>query len=162
MAEKKFNFSKENIAKAKAVIKKYPGGKQKSAILPLLDLAQRQNDGWLSTSAMECVSDMLEVPYMRTYEVASFYSMFNLKPVGKHHVQICGTTPCWLRGSDDIKKACEDHMKIKCGETTKDGKYTLTEVECLGACRNAPLVQINDDYYEDLDGEKMREILKGL
>jgi NADH-quinone oxidoreductase subunit E len=150
------------MAKVGSIVKKYPKGKQKSAILPLLDLAQRQNDGWLSVPAIECVADTLEIPYMRAYEVASFYTMFYLKPVGKHHVQICGTTPCWLRGSDEITKACEDHMGIKVGETTKDGKFTLTEVECLGACRNAPLVQINDDYFEDLDKDKMKEVLERL
>lgn len=162
MTEKKFSFNKENIAKAKAILKKYPKGKEQSAILPLLDLAQRQNKGWLSKEAIESVSDLLEIPYMRAMEVASFYTMFNLKPVGKHHVQICGTTPCWLQGADEITKACKDYMGIEVGETTKNGKFTLTEVECLGACRNAPLVQINDDYHENLNKDKIRAILEKL
>jgi NADH-quinone oxidoreductase subunit E len=105
---------------------------------------------------------MLEMPYIRAYEVASFYSMFNLKPVGKYHIQICGTTPCWLRGAEDIKHACEKTLKIKCKETTKDGLFTLSEVECLGACVNAPVVQINDDYYEDLTVESINEVIKKL
>ncbi|MGV2433358.1 MAG UNVERIFIED_CONTAM: NADH-quinone oxidoreductase subunit NuoE [Rickettsiaceae bacterium] len=157
-----FSFDKANLAKAKAIIKKYPENRERSALIPLLDLAQRQNKGWLSVEAMEYVADMLSSPYMRVYEVASFYSMFNLKPVGKYHVQICGTTPCWLRGAEDIKKACESHMKIKSGETTKDGKFTLSEVECLGACVNAPLVQINDDYYENLTPDSMSDLLEKL
>lgn len=162
MTVRKFNFNKDNLAKAKAIVKKYPKGKQKSAILPLLDLAQRQNDGWVSKEVIEGVADFLDIPYMRAQEVASFYSMINLKPVGKHHVQICGTTPCWLQGSDEVTEACKEHMGISLGETTKDGKFTLTEVECLGACRNAPIVQIGDDYHENLNKDKMRAILKKL
>ncbi len=156
---KKFSFDKTSLAKAKGIIKKYPEGRQRSAVLPLLDMAQRENGGWLSVETIEYVADMLEMPYMRVYEVASFYTMFNLKPVGKHHVQICGTTPCWLRGAEDIKQACEKSLNIKCGETTKDGLFTLSEVECLGACVNAPVVQINDDYYEDLTPKLMTEVL---
>lgn len=158
----KFNFNKENIQKAEEIVAKYPEGRQKSAVLPLLDLAQRQNDGWLSVDAIEYVADYILEPYMRVYEVASFYSMFYLKPVGKHHIQVCGTTPCWLRGAADILKTCEDHIGIKCGSTSEDGNFTISEVECLGACVNAPLVQINDDYYEDLTPEKMRSIIDDI
>jgi len=158
----KFSFNTENAKKAKTIIAKYPDGRQKSAMLPLLDMAQRQNDGWLSVDAMEYVADYIAEPYMRVYEVATFYSMFYLQPVGKHHIQVCGTTPCWLRGAADILKTCEDQIGIKCGQTSKDGKFTISEVECLGACVNAPLVQINDDYYEDLTPDKMRTIIDGL
>ena len=162
MSEKTFSFNKENLSLAKAIIKKYPEGRERSAVLPLLDMAQRQNGGWLSVDVMEYVADMIDTPYIRVYEVATFYSMFNLKPVGKYHIQICGTTPCWLRGAEDIKHACEKSLKIKCKETTKDGLFTLSEVECLGACVNAPVVQINDDYYEDLTPDSMNVLLKKL
>jgi NADH-quinone oxidoreductase E subunit len=157
-----FSFNKENIQKAKEIIAKYPDGRQKSAILPLLDLAQRQNNGWLSVDAIEHVADYVSEPYMRVYEVASFYSMFYLKPVGKYHIQVCGTTPCWLKGAADILKACEDHIGVKCGNTSKDGKFTISEVECLGACVDAPVVQINDDYYERLAPQKMQIIIDEL
>lgn len=157
---KKFEFNKANLERAKKILAKYPEGREKSALLPLLDIAQRQNDGWISEAALEYVSDLIGIPYIRAYEVASFYTMFNLKPVGKYHIQVCGTTPCWLRGSDKIMQAAEKHTKLKCGETNK--KFTLTEVECLGACRNAPIVQINDDYYEDLDEKSLKKVLEGL
>lgn len=158
----KFVFSKENLAKAKEIIAKYPEGRQKSAMLPLLDIAQKQNGGWLSVPAIECVAEHISEPFMRAYEVATFYTMFNTKPVGKYHIQVCGTTPCWLRGAADIMEACEKGAKAKCGETSKDGLFTISEVECLGACVNAPLVQINDDYYEDLDPKKMGDLIKEL
>jgi NADH-quinone oxidoreductase subunit E len=157
-----FIFNKESLKKAKEIIAKYPKGRQKSAMLPLLDLAQRQNDGWLSTAAIEYVANYISEPFMRAYEVATFYTMYNLKPVGKYHIQVCGTTPCWLRGATDIMSTCEKHAKTKCGETSKDGMFTISEVECLGACVNAPMVQINDDYYEDLDTDKMGKIIKDL
>lgn len=156
-----FSFTQENLVKAEAIIAKYPEGRQKSATLPLLDLAQRQNNGWLSVAAIEYVANFLGEPYMRVYEVASFYSMFYLKPVGKYHIQVCGTTPCWLRGAADIVKACENRLGIKCGETSEDGLFSISEVECLGACINAPVVQINDDYYENLDEQKIAEIIDG-
>jgi NADH-quinone oxidoreductase subunit E len=159
---KEFEFTKSNLDKAKEIIAKYPEGRQRSAILPLFDLAQRQNDGWLSTAAIEHVAKLLDLPYIRAYEVATFYTMYNLKPVGKHHIQVCGTTPCWLRGADKILTACQDTLGIKKGETTKDGMFTLSEVECLGACVNAPMVQINDDYFEDLTIESMAEIIQSL
>lgn len=157
-----FIFSKNNITKAEEIVAKYPAGRQRSAMLPLLELAQRQNGGWLSTAAIEYVATYLSEPFMRAYEVATFYTMFNLKPVGKYHIQLCGTTPCWLMGADKIMKACEENAKTKCSETSEDGLFTISEVECLGACRNAPVVQINDDFYEDLTPEKIGEILQSL
>jgi len=158
----KFTFTDENLRRAQELFTKYPTENKRSSILALLDLAQRQNGGWISRGAVEYVGELLDLPYIRVYEVASFYSMFNLKPTGKYHIQICGTTPCWLRGSDQIKAACENALNIKCGETTEDMKFTLSEVECLGACINAPLVQINDDYYEDLDESRMKSIIAKL
>ena len=160
--KEEFVFDKESLKKAKEIVAKYPEGRQNSAMLPLLDLAQRQNDGWLSVAAIECVANYISEPFMRAYEVATFYTMYNTKPVGKYHIQVCGTTPCWLRGSDDIMKSSEKHTKTKRGETSEDGLFTISEVECLGACVNAPIVQINDDYYENLDDKKMQEIIKDL
>jgi NADH-quinone oxidoreductase E subunit len=157
-----FTFNKDNITKAKEIIAKYPTGRQKSAMLPLLELAQRQNGGWLSIAAIEYVATYLSEPFMRAYEVATFYTMFNLKPVGKYHIQLCGTTPCWLMGSDEIMKACEQNAKTKCGETSEDNLFTISEVECLGACRNGPVIQINDDFYEGLNAEKVGQILQSL
>jgi NADH-quinone oxidoreductase subunit E len=162
-----FAFTGENEAKAKAVIGRYPPGRQQSAIIPLLDLAQRQvgaetgTQGWLPIPVIEYVAAFLGMPYMRAYEVATFYTMFNLRPVGRWHVQVCGTTPCMLRGSDDVLAACKA-KGLKKGETTADGLFTLTEVECLGACANAPMVQINDDNYEDLTFETTTAILDAL
>ena len=159
---KEFAFKPEYLERAKHIIAKYPAGKQASAVMPLLDLAQRQNDNWLPRAAMDYVADMLSMPRIRVYEVATFYTMYNLKPVGKHFVQVCTTTPCWLRGSDDVVKACERKLGIGLGETTPDGQFTVIEVECLGACVNAPMVQINDDYYEDLDGPSTEKLLDAL
>jgi NADH-quinone oxidoreductase E subunit len=130
--------------------------------MPLLDLAQRQNHGWLSKAAMDYVAGMLRMPPIRVYEVATFYTMYNLKPVGKHHVQVCTNLPCWLRGSDAVVEACRRALGIDFGMTTEDGKFTLTEVECLGACVNAPMIQIDDDYYEDLDSDTTERILNTL
>ena len=157
-----FTFNENNIAKAEEIIAKYPAGRQKSAMLPLLELAQKQNGGWLSTAAIECVATYLSEPFMRAYEVATFYTMFNLKPVGRYHIQLCGTTPCWLMGSDEIMKACQESAQTKCGQTSDDNLFTISEVECLGACRNAPVIQINDDFYEDLTAKKGAEILESL
>ena len=157
-----FAFTPENRAKADAVIAKYPPGCQASAVLPLLDLAQRQNGGWIPRAAMEHVAELLDMASIRVYEVATFYTMLNLEPVGRHHVQLCRTTPCWLRGSDVLRDACRDELGIGLGETTEDGLFTVTEVECLGACVNAPMVQIDDHFYEDLDAARMKEILRGL
>ena len=162
-----FAFTAENEAKAKIVIGRYPPGRQHSAIIPLLDMAQRQvgaqtnTQGWLPIPVIEYVGKYLDMPYMRAMEVATFYTMFNLRPVGRFHVQVCGTTPCMLRGSDDLFAACKAKGLTK-GATTGDGLFTLSEVECLGACANAPMVQINDDNYEDLSFETMTAILDAL
>ena len=157
-----FAFTDENRARADAVIAKYPPGCQASAVLPLLDLAQRQNGGWISQAAMEHVGALLDMAAIRVYEVATFYTMLNLEPVGRHHVQLCRTTPCWLRGADALRDACREELGIGLGGTTEDGLFTLTEVECLGACVNAPMVQIGDHFYEDLDPARMREILRAF
>ena len=157
-----FAFNAENLAKAKAEMAKYPPGRQASAVLALLDLAQRQHDNWLPRAAMDAVAEMLDMARIRVYEVATFYSMFNLKPVGRHFFQICTTTPCWLRGSDEVVKACERKLGVKVGETTPDGQFALTEVECLGACVNAPIIQVNDDFYEDLDGPATERLIDAL
>jgi NADH-quinone oxidoreductase subunit E len=159
---KEFTFTAENLEAANKVIAKYPSGRQASAVMPLLDLAQRQSGGWLPRVAMDYVADMLSMPRIKAYEVATFYSMYNLKPVGAHFVQVCTTTPCWLVGSEGIVDACKKHLGIGLGETTADGKFTLIEVECLGACVNAPMVQINDDYYEDLTPENTVKLLEAL
>ncbi len=157
-----FAFTPENLKRAEAIVAKYPEGRQRSAVLPLLDLAQRQNGNHLTQDAIEYVADFLGMAKIRVQEVATFYTMFNLKPVGTNFIQLCRTTPCWLRGSDAVCKAIQDKLGIGIGETTKDGKFTLLEVECLGACVNAPMVQINDDYYEDLTPEKMVDLIDAL
>jgi len=157
-----FTFTAENLVKAQAHIAKYPAGRQASAVLPLLDLAQRQSGNWLPRAAMDVVADLLEMARIRVYEVASFYSMFNLRPVGRHFFQICTTTPCWLRGSDEVVEACHKKLGIGIGETTADGLFSLTEVECLGACVNAPVIQINDDFYEDLDAASTGALIDAL
>jgi NADH-quinone oxidoreductase subunit E len=162
-----FAWTDANAKAAKEIVARYPEGRQMSASIPLLDLAQRQvgaetgTQGWLPIPVMEFVARELDMPYVRILEVATFYTMFNLAPVGKFHVQVCGTTPCMLRGSDDVFKACAKRG-LKKGHTTEDGLFTLTEVECLGACANAPMVQINDDNYEDLTEEGMAAILDAL
>ncbi|NQU59625.1 MAG: NADH-quinone oxidoreductase subunit NuoE [Rhodospirillales bacterium] len=157
-----FAFNDENAEKAKALIAKYPVGWQASAVMPLLDLAQRQNDGWLPKEAMDSVAGLLGMPPIRVYEVATFYTMYNLKPIGKHHVQVCTNLPCWLRGSDAIVGACRKSLGIDFGMTTEDGMFTMSETECLGACVNAPMMQIGDDYYEDLDSDSATAILEKL
>jgi len=166
-------FSFRNEARVKEIIARYPKGFQRSAVMPLLDLVQRQmaeegekanppSGGWIPRAAMDEIARILGLQPIKVYEVATFYSMYNLAPVGKYLVQLCTTTPCWLCGSDDIVKACERTLGVHVGETTKDGLFTLMEVECLGACVNAPMVQINDDYYEDLTPARMSEILVAL
>lgn len=162
-----FAWTAENAAKAKEIIGRYPPGRAQSASLPLLDLAQRQvgadtqTQGWLPVPVIEFVAKQIGVPYMRVYEVATFYTMFNMAPVGRYHVQVCGTTPCMLAGSDEVLKACKSKGLSK-GHTTADGLFTLTEVECLGVCANAPMVQINDDNYEDLDYDRTIAVLESL
>ena len=162
-----FAWTGENAERAAAYIGRYPEGRQQSAVMPLLDLAQRQvgrdtgTQGWLPVPVIEFVARELGMPYIRVYEVASFYTMYNLAPTGKYHVQVCGTTPCLLRGSDDVLAACRNKGMVK-GKTTPDGLFTLAEVECLGACANAPMVQINDDNYEDLDYDRTTLLLEAL
>ena len=157
-----FEWSEENFSKVKTIIDKYPSGKQQSAVIPVLDLAQRQNKGWLTKNIIEKVAETLSMSFIRVMEVASFYSMFNLEPVGKNFIQICRTTPCWLRGSDKLLEVAKNITGCNLGETSKDDKFTLVEVECLGACCNAPMIQINDDYYEDLTEENFKHLLLKL
>lgn len=159
---KQFEFSVENMEKAKAFIARYPEGRQRSAVMPLLDLAQRQNGGWLPDGAVDVIAGILGMAPIRVLEVATFYSMYKLKPVGKHQINVCTTTPCWLRGSDEVVHACRKSLGIEVGETTADGEFTLAEVECAGACVNAPVVEIGDEYYEDVDAESMTRIIEAL
>ena len=157
-----FKFSQENNILIDSILKKYPSNHSASAVMPLLDLAMRQCNGWIPESAMKEVGKIIDVPYIKVYEVATFYSMFNLKPIGKYFIQFCTTTPCWLKGSDDLLETCKKYLNIDINETSKDGKFTLKEVECLGACVNAPMVQINDDYYEDLNEDSLIKLLENL
>ncbi len=163
-----FAFDAESMVHVARHIAKYPAGRQASAVLPLLDLAQRQmgrttGSAWVSIAAMDEIGRILDMPPIRVYEVATFYLMFNMAPVGKFHLQLCTTTPCWLRGSDDIVQACRDATGIKgWKETSADGLFTMTEVECVGACVNAPILQVNDDFYEDMDSERTKALLESL
>jgi NADH-quinone oxidoreductase E subunit len=159
---KTFAFTPENLEAAKKIIAKYPAGRQASAVMPLLAIAQAQNDNLLTQAELEYVAEMLGMAPIRVHEVASFYTMYNLKPAGKVQVQVCTTTPCWLRGSDQVVEACEKALGIHCGEVTADGKIGLSEVECLGACVNAPMLQIGDDYYEDLDAASTTKLMEAL
>ena len=162
-----FAWNADNAEQAKIIVGRYPAGRQRSAVMPLLDLAQRQvgaeteTQGWLPIPVMEYVAKYLDMPVIRVVEVATFYFMYNLVPVGRYHVQVCGTTPCQLRGSDDIMAACKSRgMKI--GHVSDDGLWTLTEVECMGNCASAPMVQINDDNFEDLTAERINVVLDAL
>ena len=157
-----FKFSDDNLKKAKNILKKYPAHRSKSAVMPFLDLAQRQNNNYISKDVVGYLAEFLNLPEIKIYEVASFYSMYNLKPVGTYLIQVCGTTPCMLRGAKDILKACEEEAMCKLNETSEDSLFTIKEVECLGACVNAPMVQINDDYYEDLDEQIVKRIIRDL
>lgn len=154
-----FAFSKDNLKKIEAIFKRYPENRRQSALLPILDLAQRQNDGWLSFDTLEAVAVIIGIPTLKVQEVASFYTMFHLKPVGKFHVQVCGTTPCWLRGAEEIMLTCKKHLGLEHSNITDDGTFSIEEVECLGACVNAPIVQINDDFFEDLDEDSLIQLL---
>jgi NADH-quinone oxidoreductase subunit E len=156
-----FAFTPENLKWAKAQLKKYPEGREASAVLPILWRAQEQMGGWLPEPALRYVADMLGLAYIRVYEIATFYTMFNLAPVGRYYVQVCGTTPCWLRGADAIKDTCRKLIGDP-GHVTKDGLFSWSEVECLGACVNAPVAQINKDYYEDLTPESLTRIIENL
>lgn len=159
---KSFEFSAENLERANKIIAKYPDGRQQSAVIALLDLAQRQNGNWLPRAAMDYVADLLEIPPIRAYEVASFYTMFNKAPVGRNFIQVCTTTPCWLCGSADVLRAIEDKTGVKPGGFSEDGEFSVVEVECMGACVNAPMVQIGDDYFEDLDYDRMCRLIDDL
>ena len=157
-----FAFTKENEAKIKRIVAKYPKGRQASAVMPLLDLAQRQHDNWIPMKAIELIARKLDMAEIRVLEVATFYTMFNLKPVGRYFLQACTTTPCWLRGSDNMMRCIKDRYGISSGETSECGRFTLLEVECLGACVNAPILQVNDDFYEDLDYASTGALLDSL
>ena len=159
---KNFSFTEKNSKLVKSILSRYPNEQKASAVMPLLDLVMRQLGGWLTESAMKEVSKIINIPYIRVLEVATFYSMYNLEPIGKYFVQVCTTTSCWLRGSDDLLNTCKKYLKIDNNQTTEDGMFTLKEVECLGACVNAPMLQINDDYYEDLSNKDILNILEKL
>lgn len=158
----KFQFNGENQKTVKEILAKYPTERKKSAVMPLLDLAQRQNNNYVSKDVIAEIAEILEMPEIKVYEVASFYTMYNLKPVGKYLLQFCKTTPCMLRGIDKIVKDCKEKFGIEMNQTTADGLFTFKEVECLGACVNAPVVQINDDFAEDLTSETFLKILEDL
>ena len=155
-----FTFTQENQTRVEKAFDKYPKDHRQSVILYALDLAQRQNGGWLSMPAMEEVAKIIGISPLKVHEVASFYTMFHLNPVGTYHVQVCGTTPCMLRGAEDLIKACQKHLGVGMKEVTKDGLFSMEEVECLGACANAPLVQINDFVFEDMDEQALLSILE--
>jgi NADH-quinone oxidoreductase E subunit len=159
---KTFTFTVENEREIKRIIAKYPKGRQASAVMPLLDLAQRQHDNWIPMAAIEAIAVRLDLAEIRVLEVATFYTMFNLKPVGKYFLQACTTTPCWLRGSDEMMRCINDRYDIASGQTSDCGRFSLLEVECLGACVNAPILQVNDDFYEDLDYQTTGALLDSL
>ena len=158
----RFEFDTKNLEEVKNIIKKYPEGKQQSAVMSLLYLAQKQNDNWIPLSAMKHIGKLLDMPYIKVYEVATFYTMYNLTPVGKNFIQVCTTTPCMIRGAGKIVEACREKISENENELSKDKNCSWMEVECLGACINAPMMQINDDYYEDLDKEKALVILDDI
>jgi|TARA_X000001036_G_scaffold390432_2_gene388119 NADH-quinone oxidoreductase E subunit len=159
---KDFEFSEENLKKVEQILKRYPEKNKKSAVMPLLYLAQRQNDNWIPLAAMKYIAKYLAMPYISVYEVATFYTMYNLSPVGKHFIQVCTTTPCLLRGADKIVKLCKENISPNENEISKKGSCSWIEVECLGACVSAPMIQVNEDYYEDLDEKSTKEILTSL
>ncbi len=157
-----FEFTKENLELAHNILKKYPEGRKKSAVMPLLYLAQNQNDNWIPLAALKYIGKFLSMPYVNVYEVATFYTMYNLAPVGKYFVQVCTTSPCLLRGANEIVKVCQNKISENKDTISKNGLCSWTEVECLGACVNAPMIQVNNDYYEDLDKSSMEKILDSL
>ena len=159
---KYFEFNSESLKAAKIIISRYPKGKQQSAVMALLYLAQKQNDNWIPLVAMKYIAHFLDMPYIKVYEVATFYSMYNLSPVGKYFVQVCTTTPCMIRGANKLVEACKEKISEKENELSNDKSCSWMEVECLGACVNAPMLQINDEYYEDLDKEKTIEIFEKI
>ena len=157
-----FEFNQESLKEANKIISNYPKGKQQSAVMALLYIAQRQNNNWIPLSAMKYIAKYLDMPYIKVYEVATFYSMYNLAPVGQYFFQVCTTTPCMLRGAYNLVNVCKNKISPKENEISKDGKMSWMEVECLGACVNAPMLQINDDYFEDLDEKNFEELLLNL
>ena len=156
---KVFEFNKKNIEEANKIISNYPNGKQQSAVMPLLYIAQKQNNNWIPLAAMKYIAKFLDMPYIKVYEVATFYTMYNLAPVGNYFFQVCTTTPCMLRGAYKLVDVCKKKISKNEGQISKDGKSSWIEVECLGACANSPMLQINDDYFEDLDSEKLNNII---
>ena len=158
----KFEFTKINLELANQILKKYPKNQKKSAVMPLLYIAQSQNHNWIPLAALKYIGNFLSMPYIRVYEVATFYTMYNLTPVGKHFVQVCTTSPCALRGSDNLVKICKEKISKNQNTLSENGLCSWTEVECLGACVNAPMIQINKDYYEDLDDNSMKKIVDSL
>ena len=154
-----FEFNEKSMQDANKIVSNYPNGKQQSAVMALLYIAQRQNDNWIPLIAMKYIAKFLDMPYIKVYEVATFYSMYNLSPVGKYFFQVCTTTPCMLRGAYDLVKVCKKKISEKENELSADGKISWMEVECLGACVNAPMMQVNQDYYEDLNDKKLEEII---
>ena len=157
-----FKFNDKSMEAANKIVSNYPDGKQQSAVMALLYIAQRQNDNWIPLQAMKYIAKFLDMPYIKVYEVATFYSMYNLSPVGKYFFQICTTTPCMLRGAYDLVKVCKKKIAEKENVLSDDGKISWMEVECLGACVNAPMMQVNDDYYEDLNDKKLEEIIETI
>ena len=157
-----FEFNSSSLEAANQIISKYPKGKQQSAVMALLYIAQKQNDNWIPLAAMKYIAKLLDMPYIKVYEVATFYSMYNLSPVGKYFVQVCTTTPCMIRGANKLVEACKEKISENENELSIDNRCSWTEVECLGACVNAPMLQINDDYYEDFDKEKTIEIFEKI
>ena len=158
----RFEFTPENAAEVERVLAKYPADRKASAVLPLLHMAQRQHGGWLPRAVLDHVADLLGMPRIRVYEVATFYDMFNTAPTGRVQIRVCKTTPCWLCGSDDVIRACSDVLGVEVGESTADGRFYLREFECLGACANAPMMWVDDDFYEDLDYARTKAIVEAL
>ena len=157
-----FKFTDKNLKNMSEILKRYPNKNKKSAVMPLLYLAQKQNENWIPLAAMKYIGKLLDIPYISVYEVATFYTMYNLSPVGKHFIQVCTTTPCLIRGADKIVKLCKEKISQNENEISKNGNCSWTEVECLGACVSAPMIQINENYYEDLNEQNTREILDSI
>ena len=159
---KSFSFSSDNLVKAKNIIKMYPSNYKESSIMPLLSIAQNQNNGWVPKKAIEYISDLINVPEIKVLELATFYSMYNLSPVGKFHIEVCTTSPCMLRGSDSMLNLCKKKLGIGIGQVTNDKLFSLGKVECLGACVNAPVVKINENYFEDINSQSLDQLINNF